>query len=463
MTSRTGSTISTKTCTSTKTCDCNSNRSLDIRTPKNVHLSAFYKRSFAYYTVKVRMPVLLTNIIDTLVRNKKEIVRTYGEEAQEELKQIIGEMSQYKYELQTNKPIKPLIEDKLFGTSPPDVRIYNEHIQNLSLIEGHTTHFHTIWLLTECYMYRRIRQSFQTKHILKDFDYFQSHKQQSYMSAIPLIEKMSEFITLVLTQRAEKATFIQLIKMNLWGNKCDLSLSLGKVGDDNTLFDVEALDPYILCDHSEKIWEAVTSRASNEYIDIVFDNAGYEVFTDLCLADYMLTHKMARTIRFYVKAMPWFISDVMKHDVFWMLDQMKLNPKESMRKLGHRWTDYIDKKKWVIYVYDFWTLPFDFSYMAKVDPDLYRKLAQAKAVFFKGDLNYRKLFGELNWEPSTSVDEGLRNFNPTALCIIRTVKADIICGVPKNVALELDAKDEKWSEKGEYGVIQCSTKVVPID
>lgn len=79
------------------------------------------------------------------------------------MKQIIGEISQFKYEVQTNKPLKLLIEDKLLGTSPPDVKIYNEYIQKQETLEGHATHFHTIWLLTECYMYRRIWQSFQTK------------------------------------------------------------------------------------------------------------------------------------------------------------------------------------------------------------------------------------------------------------------------------------------------------------
>lgn len=59
-------------------CQCNTNASMDLATPRNAYLTAFYKRSFAYYTVKVRMPVILTQIIDSLVRNKEEIVNKYG-------------------------------------------------------------------------------------------------------------------------------------------------------------------------------------------------------------------------------------------------------------------------------------------------------------------------------------------------------------------------------------------------
>lgn len=36
-------------------------------------------RSFAFYTVKSRLPIILTNIIDNLVRNKSQIIEKFGE------------------------------------------------------------------------------------------------------------------------------------------------------------------------------------------------------------------------------------------------------------------------------------------------------------------------------------------------------------------------------------------------
>lgn len=59
-------------------CQCSNNASMDLVTPRNAYLTAFYKRSFAYYTVKVRMPVILTQTIDSLVRSKEEIGKVYG-------------------------------------------------------------------------------------------------------------------------------------------------------------------------------------------------------------------------------------------------------------------------------------------------------------------------------------------------------------------------------------------------
>lgn len=39
----------------------------------------FFYRSFAYVTLKDRLPVILTKIIDTFSRNKENIIEKYGE------------------------------------------------------------------------------------------------------------------------------------------------------------------------------------------------------------------------------------------------------------------------------------------------------------------------------------------------------------------------------------------------
>lgn len=87
---------------------------------------------------------------------------------------------------------------------------------------------------------------------------------------------------------------------------------------------------------------------------------------------------------------------------------------------------------------------------------MFFRFGEAKLVIFKGDLNYRKLFGERNWEPTTPVSVALQNFQPTKMCILRTLKADIICGLRKGLAEELDETDPNWMVSGNYGVIQYS-------
>nr|CAI5827285.1 unnamed protein product [Callosobruchus analis] len=424
---------------------------MDVKTPRNAYLSAFYKRSFAFYTVKNRMPIILTNIIDGLVRNKAKIANDYGTQGAEELKTVIGELSELKYEIQTNKPLKALT------STAPDANIYNEYISQQANTKGQPTYFHTIWLLSECYMYRRVNQAFEKTNTLKEYDLFSASKEESFKRSLDLIERMAKHLIELLSSTSEpsKDAFIALLKLNLWGNKCDLSISLGKMADNSILMDTAALDDHILCNHCEAIWEAVSgTKAQSHTITIVFDNAGYEVFTDLCIADYIITTKLADNIMLYVKTIPWFISDVMTHDLYWMLDQMKKSDDKYLKPLGEKWSQYLQDGVWKVVESHFWTLPFDYTHMKKVDPDLYNELGKSKVVFFKGDLNYRKLFGEKNWNPATLVEQGLQGFHPSKLAILRTIKADIVCGLPDGLAEKIEKQDPKWMETGDWGLIQ---------
>lgn len=103
---------------------------------------------------------------------------------------------------------------------------------------------------------------------------------------------------------------------------------------------------------------------------------------------------------------------------------------------------------------DFWTSPYDFVAMEKQNVELFRVLQQSKCLIFKGDLNYRKLMGDINWEPTTEFSKALRTFRPTNVCALRTIKADTVSGLQKGKAEELTTKDPKWMETGEYGLIQ---------
>lgn len=257
--------------------------------------------------------------------------------------------------------------------------------------------------------------------------------------------------------------FFVCFQLNLWGNKLDLSLSMGQVSS-NVLFDVTQLDTDLLADDSERIWIAITDEnAHSGTIDIIFDNTGYEVFSDLCVADFLITTKLADKIRFYVKSIPWFISDVMTSDLKWTIQQLKNHNNNTLRILGQRWYEYLSNGVWSVEEHNFWTLPVTFKTMDTVDADLYKKLSQAKLAIFKGDLNYRKLFGEINWNPTTSVDVALHGFHPTRLCTLRTLKADMVCGLKEGIPEQTEAKDPDWMITGKYGVIQFSDKIRPLD
>lgn len=189
--------------------------------------------------------------------------------------------------------------------------------------------------------------------------------------------------------------------------------------------------------------------------DVIHDNAGYELFTDLILIDFLLTHNIAERIRCHVKTIPWFVSDVTPEDFKWTMEQLNRSDNLELKGFGMRLGEYIQGGRLVCCPNDFWTSPYDYVAMAVHAPELYSTLSAAKCLIFKGDLNYRKLMGDINWESTTQFPVALRSFRPTHICALRTIKADTVSGLGSGVAEALDEKHgKKWMETGEYGLIQ---------
>lgn len=96
--------------------------------------------------------------------------------------------------------------------------------------------------------------------------------------------------------------------------------------------------------------------------------------------------------------------------------------------------------------------------MPDINPALYKTLEQSALLIFKGDLNYRKLLGDFNWDFCEKFETCLRGFLPTNLCTLRTVKGDLICNLKPGQAEELSRQYSDWMFTGEYGLIQLASK-----
>ena len=121
--------------------------------PLHAPLSAKYKETFAYPTIKDRCPVILCKIIDHLHRQRVNIGRDLGPEASEGLYKVVEELSKLRYEMQTDKPIVA-IEDEGGNAS-----VWNSYLHQRKKEEERPSWFSSAWLWVECYMYRRVLQS----------------------------------------------------------------------------------------------------------------------------------------------------------------------------------------------------------------------------------------------------------------------------------------------------------------
>lgn len=135
--------------------------------------------------------------------------------------------------------------------------------------------------------------------------------------------------------------------------RCDLSLSAGsgvsQSGDPLEI--LESLKENIISNDWEHMWN-VLHEAEHTTVDIVLDNAGYELFTDLCLAAFLIMKQLATKVRFYVKKYPWYVSDATLHDFYWILEQMSyLNSHPDLQFLSKMFFDFLDIGCWSLEVH----------------------------------------------------------------------------------------------------------------
>jgi hypothetical protein len=415
-------------------------------------------RSYAFYTLSHRVPIILTNIIDRLTRDKDAIIEKYGEMSRDELKFCIGEISKLKYELQTNKEMVAL---------PGDDFDKYEWNKLLNEIKPNNAYFSAVWLYAECYIYKKLKSIFEETASLKDFDYFEQSKvlefQKSLSTISRLLKSVNEFNAVFRTNSEIEDFFCKLLKQDLWGNRNDLSITLGAEivqVDTDPLEELEKFNNDLLVDQTRDIWKCISEEKPRKVVDLICDNSGFELLSDFILCDFIIHHKLAEKVRFRVKAIPWFISDVIPKDFYYTLDELAASDDTVLKDAGIKWKEYLKSGKFELIepAHHFFTSPYEFYKMEKIAPELYSSIGEAHLAIFKGDLNYRKLLGDINWNATVDFCTALSHFHPTNLCTLRTVKADLICGMKAEAYEELWDKDVNWMATGQYGVIQYCSK-----
>ncbi|KAI4091156.1 MAG: hypothetical protein LQ344_004269 [Seirophora lacunosa] len=430
-------------------------------------------------------------------------------EKAEEGKSIVEGLAKLKYELQHNRPLTPMVDD-----GRPDVADYNEELGALQS----PTWFNMPWLYAECYLYRRLSTLFALSTHWKSYDIFSRQKLSTFKSSRPAVLELAAKYKKLISQlkndatksqspheveEAEKLLFAEMCEICLWGNATDLSLLTSLTYEDiQKLQGSEARkssEKNILVNNLPAAYQVLkaakeTNPEGPRRIDIVLDNAGFELFVDLILAGYLLAAGLATQIVLHPKSIPWFVSDVLPADFASLLNALadpqafystpsenennsqKIPPPLSEDEtsellfLFQHWSTLHQEGQMTIRPNLFWTGPGSYWRLPKTAPSLHEDLKESELVIFKGDLNYRKLTGDAKWPSTTPFATAIGPLGPGSgirTLALRTCKADVVVGL--TVGLDEELKDaeggggnsgaRKWAWSGKWAVVQfCDGK-----
>ncbi|KAL2405846.1 Damage-control phosphatase [Exophiala dermatitidis] len=479
--------------------------------------------SFAFESARKRWPAIITGAIDDVHRTVASLPES-DKDAVAEGKSIISGLATLKYELQHNRALTPIPDD-----GSPDVQGYNAELEARGPPKWHDVE----WLFSECYLYRRIATLFMLAKapFWRGYDVFRRQKMSTFKSSRPAVLELAsrcrDIITQIRTSKnhgvvgdsktadeekdAERLLFVEMAEICLWGNATDLSLltsltyeELQKLQGSQARKDSEekvlvndlgqAFEVLYSLQHRK---EADTSAGTSDSrrVDIVLDNAGFELFVDLVLAGYLLATGLATEVVLHPKSIPWFVSDVVPGDFAALLNAMA-DPKtfydskddadggdsalkaaevpplsdadaELIKFLFEDWSSLHEEGRLILRPNRFWTHAGSFWRMPHTAPELFDDLKDSQLVVFKGDLNYRKLTGDAAWPATTPFTTAIGPLGPSSgirTLALRTCKADVVVGLPEGKDEEIRATEggggdsgaRKWAWSGKWAVVQFS-------
>lgn len=326
---------------------------------------------------------------------------------------------------------------------------------------------------------RSIQRILNSSKKWQNYDLFKRQKDSTFIKSRAAVEELAcRYLQIVADTRlaqnenkeeAKRLLYIEMTEMALWGNATDLSLLANR-----TLEDLQSLQGRDAIQKSQRnivdndtndVWTYLqrTAGQPSRRIDIILDNAGFELYTDVLYAAYLLDAGIATSVQLHTKEFPWFVSDVTPPDVdslFYHLDSSDCFPcREYLDQLIPRLRKFFQSGAITTTSDPFWTTPFSFHEMPSRAPALFNELQSSYLVIFKGDLNYRKLTRDGLWPHTTTYEEALGPLGKQSgvkTLALRTNKSDVCVGVETQTkvdALNEEAPDGAWIQNGKYAVV----------
>lgn len=375
--------------------------------------SASQLDSFAYFTIKERFPKIYN---DYCSGNYEDFVEyTTVENA-----------------------LKNILEDKdcpdLSFIQGKETKTLKEFFENEPFFESEVLFYHI--LLAQKEYFKNKNDFFAIK---KDTDYANEH--DSYRKELENLFNQGNYYQNIKDQRekflSKQEDFRAILNYSLTANTGDLSQ-----------LEINRPDSIrILHDDTDKCFNFIISKKHKRF-DIICDNSGAELFSDIYLAVFMIVHDYVNKVVLHVKSYPYFVSDATIDDFGKLVNILTKNNSNSQL------LELLSNKKIEVKSHKFWT---EAKYFDELPKDLRINKNSTDLLIVKGDLNYRRLVMDKNWQTTDSFEKRCL-IKDIPVIAPRVLKSDVLVGVEPIFVSMAKAQDKKYKTDGKWGVIQTNLK-----
>ena len=310
------------------------------------------------------------------------------------------------------------------------------------------------FFLVEFYFYHLLLCKRNYRNLGFDFFAFKKgasykDKGDEYSGYLAQLFKKYEEITAAKTNKTENGSDPDDEIDNLIKKVLRFSLE-ANTGDLSQLREIKSEDVSVLCDETECCIGYLTHKCYDRF-DIICDNSGAELFSDVYLAALCILFGMAKKVILHVKPCPFFVSDATLDDFAKLLTLLTAHDKNP------ELLKFLREKKIEVKTDDFWVQPYYFDSMPHT---LKEHFIKSDLVIVKGDLNYRRLVKDCHWEVSDRLKDRslLKKSNGSLIPVVapRVLKSDLLIGIDKVFEAFARNEDPKYKTDGKWGVIQTA-------
>ena len=168
-------------------------------------------------------------------------------------------------------------------------------------------------------------------------------------------------------------------------------------------------------------------------------------------------------IVYHVNELPIFVSDVKRGDDQELLKILTELVKDNTqyKELLNDISSFIENGNLKFKSDFFWNMPTSYDTILKPKYKYSGDLSEIKNIFtgsdlliVKGDLNYRRMVGDRNYNPNRKIEKNIKYIKCPVL-IIRSFKSNVtlLGNAYKNV-VNKENIEQDWQNNGKYGIIQ---------